>query len=94
MSTIFQKLIKIYIIYYTIRFSKLHLFEIGVGLNEHLQVDFYDRSFGETAVDVGGTKIYSVVIKENGQILRIIIDDFVKSRESLENVIPAKAGIQ
>jgi hypothetical protein len=33
------------------------LFEIGVGLNEHLQVAFYDRSFGETALDVGGTKI-------------------------------------
>jgi len=24
----------------------------------------------------------------------VMIDDFVKSRESLENVIPAKAGIQ
>jgi len=33
LSTIFQELIKIYIIYYTIRFSKLHLFEKNRGVS-------------------------------------------------------------
>ena len=34
------------------------------------------------------------LLKEADELVAIMVDDFVKSRESLENVIPAKAGIQ
>jgi len=43
-------------------------------------------------LDIQALLLYIPLTKKG--FLSINIDDFVKSRESLENVIPAKAGIQ
>jgi len=38
--------------------------------------------------------LFAYQLSERNYFQNIKYDDFVKSRESLENVIPAKAGIQ